>query len=107
MPTFSPRARTVDDVVQVNDTKHIGKVTGEDSSNHTGTRFGIHGTDLGAMWDAGDGTVFAIFGDTYGAGWAGDGPGPKHADWRNNVLAFSTGTELDDSLNLDGVIARE
>lgn len=94
-------------MVRVLETTHIGRVTGRGSHNRTDERFSIHGTDLGAMWDDGHGQVFVIFGDTYGAGWGGDGPGPPGADWRRNVLAVSTGGDLDAGLSLHGVLARD
>lgn len=85
----------------------IAQITGEASPNSTASRFAIAATDLGIMWDDGRGGVLVAFGDTYGAGWGGSGAGPKHADWRFNVLARSTSTDLDAGLELDPVVARE
>jgi hypothetical protein len=79
----------------------IGQVTGEDSPNRTGSRFGFLATDLGILWDDGEGGVLAAFGDTYGDGWAGPGAGARTADHRRNVLGRSTGTELRAGLALD------
>src|SRR4051812_21628759 len=93
-------------MVRVIETQQVGKVTGADSINRTDERFAIHGTDLGILWDGGDGRVFVLFGDTFGEGWGGDGGGPNSADWRCNVLAFSTTPELDAGLRLDGVVPR-
>ena len=84
--------------------EQIGWVTGEDSPNRTGRRFGIHATDLGILWDDGRGGVLVAFGDTYGAGWGGSGAGPRDADWRCNVLARSTATDLSAGLPLDSVV---
>ncbi len=92
-------------MVRIAETEQICKVTGADSINRT-DRFAIHGTDLGIPWDGGDGRVFVLFGDTFGEGWGGDGGGPDSADWRSNVLAFSTTTDLAAGLTLDGVVAR-
>ncbi|GAB3566251.1 hypothetical protein GCM10027445_12750 [Amycolatopsis endophytica] len=92
-------------MVHVVDTEQICKVTGADSVNRT-DRLAIHGTDLGILWDGGDGRVFVLFGDTFGAGWGGDGGGPNSADWRCNVLGFSTTTDLARGLTLDGVVTR-
>lgn len=64
----------------------IAQVTGEESPNRTGTRFGFLATDLGILWDDGDGNVLAVFGDTYGQGWQGPGAGLRTADHRRNVL---------------------
>ncbi|TKG62019.1 DUF4185 domain-containing protein [Prauserella endophytica] len=91
---------------RVIETTRVAKVTGGDSPNRTAERFGIVATDLGIMWDGGDGRVFVLFGDTYGEGWCGNGAGPGTADWRRNVLAFSTSTDLASGLALDGVVER-
>jgi hypothetical protein len=89
------------------ETTQICKVTGADSINHTDKRFAVHGTDLGILWDGGDGRVFVLLGDTFGEGWGGDGGGPNSADWRSNVLAFSTTRDLAQGMTLDSVIQRE
>ncbi|MEO7898536.1 MAG: DUF4185 domain-containing protein [Capsulimonas sp.] len=57
--------------------------------NHTDQNDLLFGTDLGVLWDEGDGEVRIAFGDTYGKGWDGDGAGPDSADWRSNLLALS------------------
>ena len=87
-------------------TTQIATVTGAGSPSRTDERFGIHATDLGILWDGGDGRVFVLFGDTYGRGWGGDGAGPPDADWRCNVLAFSSNRDLDQGLLLDDVVSR-
>lgn len=84
----------------------LGLVTGEDSPNRTGSRFGVYGTDLGILWDNGNGEVLAAFGDSYGERWGGKGAGPPDADWRCNVLCVSTATDLTDGLPLDVVATR-
>jgi hypothetical protein len=84
----------------------IAMITGESSPNRTGSRFGVHGTDLGILWDNGNGEILVAFGDSYGTGWAGSGPGPAHADWRYNVLAGSTTTDLTNGLALYPVVTR-
>jgi hypothetical protein len=89
------------------ETTLVGKVTGAGSFSRTDERFGIHGTDLGILWDGGDGRVFVLFGDTYGRGWGGAGAGPAEADWRCNVLAFSTDRDLGAGMRLDSVVARD
>lgn len=94
-------------MVRVTDTTRIGPVTGADSANRTDERFAINATDLGIMWDGGDGRVLVLFGDTYGSGWGGHGAGPAHADWRCNTLAFSSSRDLNRGLRLDGVVERE
>ncbi|WP_132119123.1 DUF4185 domain-containing protein [Actinocrispum wychmicini] len=88
-------------MVRVLVTRAVAPVTG------VGTRrFGIHATDLGILWDNGQGRLLVAFGDTYGAEWGGHGAGPAHADWRCNVLASSSNRDLDRGLRLDSVVAR-
>ena len=94
-------------MIAVVGTTMIAQITGHESINNTAERFGIHATDLGLMWDDGTGRILTVFGDTYGEGWGGDGAGPSDADWRCNVLAHSTNTDLDRGLLLDSVVARE
>ncbi|OYO22015.1 hypothetical protein CGZ93_08815 [Enemella dayhoffiae] len=93
------------------ETTLLHKITGVDSINATGERFGIHGTDLGILWDAGpdaDGRdrVFVMFGDTYGEGWGGHGAGPKQAHWRTNTLLSSSSTDLEQGMHLERFLAR-
>ncbi|MCP2253243.1 protein of unknown function (DUF4185) [Prauserella aidingensis] len=88
------------------ETERIAPVTGADSPNRTAERFAIAATDLGILWDAGGGRVFALFGDTFGDGWGGHGAGPGSADWRSNVLAWSTARDLSGGLSLGGVVTR-
>lgn len=64
----------------------LAKVTGPGSINQTDIKYQVIGTDLGTMWDSGQGQVMVAFGDTYGQGWGGHGGGPRTADWRCNVL---------------------
>lgn len=93
-------------MITVTGVTNLGWVTGENSPNRTGSRFGIYGTDLGICWRNGRGEVSLAFGDTYGPGWGGDGAGPPGADWRWNVLAISTTRGLDGGLGLDDVVRR-
>ena len=83
------------------ETTEVCWVTGKDSPNSTGSRAAVHATDLGILWDAGDGGVLVAFGDSYGAAWCGHGAGPRHADWRCNVLARTPLTEPSEGLVLD------
>lgn len=87
-------------------TERIAQVTGAGTANRTDERFAIAATDLGVLWDAGAGRVFVLFGDTFGAGWSGSGAGPASADWRSNVLAWSTARDLSGGMPLDGVVER-
>jgi hypothetical protein len=81
----------------------VAPVTGEDSPNRTGSRFGFLATDLGILWDDGAGGVLAAFGDTYGQGWHGPGAGLRTEDHRRNIVARSTATDLNGGLPLDWV----
>lgn len=83
------------------ETTEVCWVTGKDSLNSTGSRAAVHATDLGILWDAGDNGVLVAFGDSYGAGWCGHGAGPRHADWRCNVLARTPLTEPSEGMVLD------
>jgi hypothetical protein len=78
---------TPESTIEAGPVEEIGWVTGEDSPNRTGSRFAMFATDLGICWDVGGGDMLVAFGDSYGHGWGGHGPGPEHADWRCNLLA--------------------
>jgi hypothetical protein len=92
-------------------TTKVARVTGETpvgetlpNPNNTHTNYQVHATDLGTMWDAGNGEIMIAFGDTYGEGWGGSGAGPSDADWRYNVLAKSTDTDPTDGLTISTMI---
>ncbi|MGI8815951.1 MAG: DUF4185 domain-containing protein [Pseudonocardia sp.] len=93
-------------LVAANRVEVVAKVTGEDSPNRTGTRFGFLATDLGILWDDGEGNVLAAFGDTYGQGWQGPGAGLRTSDHRRNVLTRSTAhaADLKSGLRIDQVV---
>jgi hypothetical protein len=90
--------------VVAHDVTYVAQVTGEDSPNQTGSRFGFLSTDLGILWDDGEGGVLAVFGDTYGEGWTGPGAGERSADHRRNVLAFSRAADVSEGLPLERVV---
>ncbi len=89
----------------------VGWVTGAGSANRTAETAGVHATDLGIMWDDGAGGVLVAYGDTFGRGWTGYGgeawPGwtRAQADWRSNVLARSTTTDLSAGLTIDSWVS--
>jgi hypothetical protein len=66
----------------------------------------VYGTDLGILWDNGYGEVLVAFGDSYGVDWVSPGAGPDHADWRYNVLAASTTTDLSTGMAIHPVVIR-
>lgn len=91
----------------------IARVTGKSiageqlpNPNQTDRRFDVGGTDLGIIWDMGEGQTGIWFGDTYGKDFVpqpGGGPG-EAKNWRSNVLAFSSDTELEDGLSFSGMV---
>lgn len=70
--------------------------------NQTHVNHEVYGTDLGIVWDKGGGEVFVLFGDTFGAGWCGDGG--CGTGWRSNVLARSSDTNLADGLTFASMV---
>lgn len=80
----------------------VEKLTGPDAPNNTWGRWDVKSTDLGIMWDDGDGHVLTAFGDTFGNAWTGPGGGaPPNGNWRSNVLLRSSDTELSDGMLFD------
>lgn len=82
----------------------VEQVTGHGSNNRTDMRWQVDGTDLGLFWETEPGKVAMVFGDTFGEGWEYGGAGSDTADWRSNVLAYSTDTDLDDGLVIDSMV---
>ncbi|NMO16682.1 DUF4185 domain-containing protein [Pyxidicoccus fallax] len=70
--------------------------------NQTHSNYEVYGTDLGIVWDKGGGEVFVLFGDTFGAGWCGNGG--CGGGWRSNVLARSSDTALANGLSFSTMI---
>lgn len=63
--------------------------------NNSMKRFGIGSTDFGNMWDAGNGTLWCIFGDNFN---------DRGGSWRSNAVALSTDRDLSDGLYYDDVL---
>ncbi|ADO69827.1 DUF4185 domain-containing protein [Stigmatella aurantiaca] len=87
----------------------VARVTGAGLSgeslpnpNQTHVNYEVMGTDLGILWDKGGGEVFALFGDTFGHGWCGNGG--CGGGWRSNVLAKSSDRNLADGLAFSTMI---
>ena len=77
----------------------VEKLTGPDAPNNTWGRWDIKATDLGIMWDDGDGRVLTAFGDTFGNAWTGPGGGAgPNGNWRSNVLVRSSDRNLADGM---------
>ncbi|MFF0541423.1 DUF4185 domain-containing protein [Nocardia thailandica] len=81
-----------------------GQITGHGSINRTDMRWQVDGTDLGLMWEPTPGKIAIVFGDTFGEGWQYGGAGPEDADWRSNVLGYSTDRDLADGLTIDTMV---
>lgn len=80
-------------------TTTVELLTGPTSPNETVDRFGIHGTDLGILWDnggaGGQDQVHMALGDTMGDC---NVPGDQ---WRSNILFRSTDRTLSDGMRID------
>lgn len=72
--------------------------------NNTGPDFDVYGTDLGLMWHMDGNRVGMFFGDTSGEGFVVNKNGGNGSNWRSNVLAFSSDTELTDGLKIDSML---
>ena len=101
-------AGTAGAVTPTNVTK-VARVTGATPAgellpnpNQTHTNYEVYGTDLGIVWDKGGNEVFVLFGDTFGAGWCGNGG--CGGGWRSNVLARSADTTLSNGLTFTTMI---
>ncbi|MDR1825568.1 MAG: DUF4185 domain-containing protein [Bifidobacteriaceae bacterium] len=70
-----------------------GKMTGREAVTPTNnnTYGNIGGTDLGILWDAGNGTVLAAFGDTFNTSY-------QTGNWRSSSLLFSNDHDLTDGM---------
>ena len=67
----------------------------EPNPNKTWTRFGMASTDFGNMWDAGNGAVWAVFGDNFNN---------SGGDWLSNAIAVSTDKDMNDGLYYDSML---
>jgi hypothetical protein len=88
----------------VGNVTRVAQLTGPQSVNRT-DRFEVAGQDLGSMFEM-NGKTWFVFGDTFGQrepGFTGGGGD----EWRSNALAYSTDTDLDDGVRLDGYITDE
>lgn len=67
--------------------------------NRTDELYDLGGADLGIVWEMDEGHVGIFFGDTYGKDFVANTGGPNGSNWRSNVLAFSSDTNMNDGLN--------
>ncbi len=96
------RAQGSSVLTSVEDLEFVAWVTGPDSANQTDVNYDVDGTDLGSMFVRND-TLYIAFGDTFGCCRPENG-GAGGKNWRSNVLAFSTDTDLTDGITFDGMI---
>ena len=97
-------------ILKVTDAMKIARLTGNSTAgeilpnpNQTAEHYNIGGSDLGIYWKMGEDKVGILFGDTYGRDWR---PG-YIPDWRSNVLAFTTDTNLEDGITFDNMVCDE
>ena len=97
-------------ILKVSSATKIARLTGNSikgesipNPNNTAKLYNVGGTDLGIYWKMNDDKVGILFGDTYGREWK-----PGHIpDWRSNVLAFTTDTNLEDGITFDSMVCDE
>lgn len=90
--------------------KMVARVTGDSlpgeqlyHPNRTGADYDVYGTDLGLMWHLEGNRVGLFFGDTSGKGFVINKNGGNGENWRSNVLAFSSDTDMTDGLKFDSM----
>lgn len=101
--------------IVLTDKGKVARVTGATLSgeslpnpNNTHLRWNLGGTDLGIIWEMGNGEYGILFGDSYGSDFKPVGGGPGAAsDWRSNVLAFSENTDLDNGLKFKSMLVNK
>ena len=96
--------------LSIKNVRMVARVTGDSLPgeklylpNRTGVDFDVYGTDLGLMWQIEGRRIGLFFGDTSGKGFIIYKNGGNGENWRSNVLAFSTDTNLDDGLKIDSM----
>lgn len=83
-------------------TRAVFQVTGMASPNNT-HNYNMLGTDLGIMWDNGNGEMLTAFGDTAGVGFPNLLSGSMWA-WRSNVLVRSHTRDPRHGIFFDSVV---
>ncbi|MDU7361851.1 MAG: DUF4185 domain-containing protein [Propionibacteriaceae bacterium] len=76
----------------------VEEMTGQHAVTDTKKDWDIGATDLGVMWEDGEGGILTAFGDTFTTPGK-DGAGVDN--WRSNVLLRSTDKELADGMSFD------
>ena len=80
-----------------NTTQSVNFLTGLNSPDAS-RMLGLNSTDLGLMWDAGDGRVLAAFGDSFTCGSNNDG-------WHSNSLFETTDQDPSNGIYLEGNVS--
>ncbi|MQY30972.1 hypothetical protein NRB56_65770 [Nocardia sp. RB56] len=83
-------------------TRAVFQVTGMASPNST-QNYNVLGTDLGIMWDNGNGEMLTAFGDTAGVGFPNLLAGSLWS-WRSNILVRSHNQDPDNGIFFDSVV---
>lgn len=98
----------------IDNVRMVARVTGTPvpgetllNPNNTGPDFDVYGTDLGLMWHQKGNRIGMFFGDTSGEGFVVNKNGGNGSNWRSNVLAFSSDTDLTDGLKIDSMLLDE
>ena len=96
-----PGGETVGSILPV-ECKRVARVIGVTppgetipNPNSTFQRFNMASTDFGNMWDAGNGSVFCVFGDNFN---------DRGGDWLSNAVAVTTDKYLWDGLYYDSML---
>ena len=97
--------------ITLSNLRKIARVTGKSlpgetlpNPNRTDERYDVCGTDLGIIWAMDGDKAGIFFGDTFGKDFVpSTGGGGNGSNWRSNVLAFSSDTNLDDDLTFSGM----
>lgn len=98
-------------VLTLTNIRKVARLTGDAlpgetlyNPNNTGRDFDVYGTDLGIMWHTDKKEVGMFFGDTSGKGFEINKNGGNGTNWRSNVAAFSSDTDLTDGLTIDRML---
>ncbi|UKT64966.1 DUF4185 domain-containing protein [Pedobacter mucosus] len=99
--------------LQLSNVQKVSRLTGTPlkgeqlpSPNNTAEKYDVGGTDLGIFWQMKGKKVGIFFGDTHGREFIaekGGKGGGNGANWRSNVLAFSSDDNIEDGIKIDSM----